>query len=124
MRRLRPLALFTALPSGRAGDYVARTRCAPRAYQSNDYDGAVAALEKEAKDVEIERLLYLPGKWSVLHAPARHRGLAEADRLAPAGRDLGGRGGWHAAREHARAYRGVTERLMVSVVQALNYAAR
>ncbi|HSP77246.1 MAG TPA: hypothetical protein VLQ93_01860, partial [Myxococcaceae bacterium] len=125
------LALTGAvLLSGCAGDYVARTRGVRSAYESEEYAAALSRLEElEKRGSEKDRLLVLLDRGMVLHAAGRWTEsipvLAEAERLA-AELDVvsvSEEAGTLLTNERERAYRGEDfERLMISVLQALNYA--
>jgi uncharacterized protein len=117
------------LLSGCAGNYVARTQGVRAAYQAEAYDVALNRLEAlERGGSEKDRLLLLLDRGMVLHASGRWSEsipvLAEADRLA-AELDVvsvSEEAGTLLTNERERAYRGEDfERLMVSVLQALNY---
>jgi hypothetical protein len=125
------LALVGALLwSGCAGDYVARTRGMRTAYQSEDYPRALRDLEGAAKDGgEKDRLLVLLDKGMVLHAAGRwadsNAVLEEAERLSEQldAISVTEEAGALVSNERQRAYRGEDfEKLMISVLQALNYA--
>jgi hypothetical protein len=125
------LALAGAvLLSGCAGDYVARTRQLRTAYESESYERALAELDAVARqDTGKDRLLVLLDRGMVLHAAGRWhesiRTLAKAERLA-AELDVisvSEEAGTLLTNERERAYRGEDfEKLMISVLQALNYA--
>ncbi|HEX8704278.1 MAG TPA: hypothetical protein VF815_35935, partial [Myxococcaceae bacterium] len=111
-------------------DYVARTRGLRTAYEHEAYEHALTELEAVARqDTGKDRLLVLLDRGMVLHAAGRWREslqvLAEADRLA-AELDVvsvSEEAGTLLTNERERAYRGEDfERLMISVLQALNYA--
>jgi len=118
------------LLSGCAGDYVARTRGVRAAYQSEDYARALEALEGAAKaGVEKDRLLVLLDKGMVLHAAGKwaesNAVLEEAERLSTQldAVSVSEEAGALITNERQRAYRGEDfEKLMISVLQALNYA--
>jgi uncharacterized protein len=125
------LALVSVvLLSGCAGDYVARTRGVRSAYESESYEAALAQLDAVARHgTEKDQLLVLLDRGMVLHAAGKWRDsipvLAEADRLAG---DLdtlsvSEEAGTLVTNERERAYRGEDfEKLMISVLQALNHA--
>lgn len=126
------LALLSLLLlSGCAGDYVARTRGVRAAYQSEDYSRALDALEATARTaVEKDRLLVLLDKGMVLHASKQwaesNTVLEEAERLSQQldAISVSEEAGALLTNERQRAYRGEDfEKLMISVLQALNYAA-
>ncbi|WP_208726368.1 COG3014 family protein [Corallococcus terminator] len=126
------LLFITALGllSGCASDYVARTASARSAYQSSDYPRALRELDGEEKGApERDQLLLLLDKGMVLHAASQWeestKVLAEADRLS--GElditSVSEEAGVLLSNERRRAYRGEDfEKLMISVLQALNYA--
>ena len=111
-----------------AGDYVARTRGIREAYQAHDYNQALSGIDRETKGAEIDRLLALLDKGMILHSAGRYQEsievLAEADRLS---RQLdvvsiSEEAKTLVSNERERAYRGEDfEKLMISVLQALNY---
>ncbi|MCP3144093.1 COG3014 family protein [Pyxidicoccus xibeiensis] len=118
------------LLSGCAGDYVARTRGVRAAYQSENYPDALEALDSAAKEgVEKDRLLVLLDKGMVLHAARKwaesNAVLEEAEKLADQldAVSVSEEAGALVTNERQRAYRGEDfEKLMISVIQALNYA--
>ncbi|ATB27893.1 COG3014 family protein [Melittangium boletus] len=118
------------LLSGCAGDYVARTRALRGAYESGDYDRALGELDAVAKqDSGNDSLLVLLDRGMVLHSAGRWREslqvLAQADRLASEldAVSVSEEAGALITNERRRAYRGEDfEKLMISVLQALNYA--
>ncbi|RJS25771.1 hypothetical protein DRW03_04645 [Corallococcus sp. H22C18031201] len=134
--RRRPLgrgALVFAsllLLSGCATDYVARTQVSRVAYQSEDYARALTALETEAQQAPPQdRLLLLLDKGMVQHASGRWADsiatLTEADRLSGELDAVSVReeAMTLVSNERQRAYSGEDfEKLMISVLQALNYA--
>jgi len=112
-----------------AGDYVARTSAARRAYQSYDYNGALSEIEYEVKGPEVDRLLALLDEGMILHAAGRYHEsigvLAEAGRLSQQLDvvSISEEAKTLISNERERAYRGEDfEKLMISVLQALNYA--
>ncbi|WP_163995283.1 COG3014 family protein [Pyxidicoccus caerfyrddinensis] len=122
--------LSLVLLSGCAGDYVARTRGVRMAYQSEDYARALDALEAAAKaGVEKDRLLVLLDKGMVLHSAGQwtesNTVLEQAERLSEQldAVSVSEEAGALLTNERQRAYRGEDfEKLMISVLQALNYA--
>jgi hypothetical protein len=118
------------LLSGCATDYVARTHGARRAYEGEDYTRALRALDAEQKQgSEKDRLLVLLDRGMVLHAAGQWAEsievLAEADRLSAEldAISVSEEAGALLTNERQRAYRGEDfEKLMISVLQALNYA--
>ncbi|ACL65232.1 conserved hypothetical protein [Anaeromyxobacter dehalogenans 2CP-1] len=133
MRRARAaaMALGAVLLSGCAGDYVSRTRAMREAYQAGDHDRAAALAEAEVRrGPERDRLLALLDQGMILHAARRWEEslpvLARAERLAASleAISVSEEGRALLENERARAYRGEDfEKLMINVVQALNYAA-
>ncbi len=130
MLALAGMVLYGVLLSGCAGDYVARTRNLRSAYEHEAYEHALTELDAVAKqDTGKDTLLVLLDRGMVLHAAGRWRDsiqvLAKADRLA-AELDVvsvSEEAGTFLTNERERAYRGEDfERLMISVLQALNYA--
>ncbi|MFN0062386.1 MAG: COG3014 family protein [Myxococcaceae bacterium] len=114
---------------GCAGDYVARTRSIRQAYEAEKYDAALAELGRQEKEPGKDRLLYLMDRGMVLHAAQRYeesiKVLAEADRLAKELDVVSVSEEAHVllSNERERHYRGEDfEKLMISVLQALNYA--
>ncbi len=114
---------------GCAGDYVGRTRGVRQAYESNDYPRALSLLDDQAKGPELDRLLILMDRGMILHAAGKYEesiaALAEADRLAQLLDVVSVSEEAKAllTNERQRAYRGEDfEKLMISVLQALNYA--
>src|SRR5215831_6551130 len=112
-----------------AGDYVARTGGARQAYQSYDYDRALSEIEHEVRGPEVDRLLALLDEGMILHAAGRYQDsigvLAEADKLSQQLDvvSISEEAKTLISNERQRAYRGEDfEKLMISVLQALNYA--
>lgn len=134
--RVRPpgwsvLALASLfLLSGCTADYVARTRPVRMAYQSGDYPRALRTLESESHGEHVQdRLLVLLDKGMVLHAAGQWEEsiavLAEADRLSGEldAISVSEEAKTFVGNERQRVYRGEDfEKLMISVLQALNYA--
>ena len=118
------------LLSGCAGDYVARTRGVRAAYQAENYPDALKALDAAAKaGVEKDRLLVLLDKGMVLHAAGQwaesNAVLEDAEKLSQQLDyvSVTEEAGALLSNERQRAYRGEDfEKLMISVLQALNYA--
>jgi hypothetical protein len=116
--------------AGCAGDYVARTRAVREAYEAEDYPRALDRLaDEEQHGHPNDRLLILLDRGMVLHAAGRWEEsiqvLAAADRLSQEldGISLREEAGVLLSNERHRAYRGEDfEKLMISVLQALNYA--
>src|SRR5262249_2422103 len=112
-----------------AGDYVARTSGMRQAYQSYDYNRALSDAEGEIKGPDVDRLLALLDKGMILHAAGRYQEsigvLADADRLSQQLDvvSISEEAKTLLSNERERAYRGEDfEKLMISVLQALNYA--
>lgn len=124
------LTTLTLALSGCASDYVARTHQVRRAYQDYDHSRALKKLEQEAeKGPENDRLLALMDQGMVLHAAGQYqesiRVLAEAEKRAESLEivSVSEEAATLLANERQRAYRGEDfERLMISTLQALNYA--
>ncbi len=118
------------LLTGCAGDYVARTGGLRSAYESEAYDRALRELSVVAREgSKKDRLLVLLDRGMVLHAAERWRDslqvLAEADRLSAEldSISVSEEAGALVTNERERAYQGEDfEKLMISVLQALNYA--
>jgi hypothetical protein len=115
---------------GCAGDYVARTHGIREAYQAENYPRALEMLSDEAEHGHPnDQLLVLLDQGMVLHAAGRWeestRVLGQADRLSQQldGVSIREEAGALLSNERQRAYRGEDfEKLMISVLQALNYA--
>lgn len=118
------------LLAGCAGDYVARTHGIREAYQAENYPRALEMLDHEGEHGNPnDQLLVLLDRGMVLHSAGRWEEsiqvLGQADRLS---RELDGisireEAGALLSNERQRAYRGEDfEKLMISVLQALNYA--
>ncbi len=108
---------------------MARTRAVRQAYEASDYARALSLLDGQAKGPELDRLLILMDRGMILHAAGRYQesiaALAEADRLAQQLDviSLSEEAKALLTNERQRAYRGEDfEKLMISVLQALNYA--
>lgn len=124
------LASVLLLSSGCAGDYVSRTRGVRSAYQQGDYSRALSTLEAATKEgPEQDRLLVLMDKGMVLHAAGQwaesNAVLEEAERLSEQvdSVSVSEEAKTLVTNERQRTYRGEDfEKLMISVLQALNYA--
>jgi uncharacterized protein len=124
------LVLGPLLLAGCAGDYVARTRGVREAYEREDYGRALenlSSLQQEGHPKDA--LLVLLDRGMVLHAAGRWEEslqvLAEADRLSGEldAISVTEEAGALLSSERQRAYRGEDfEKLMITVLQALNYA--
>ena len=129
MLRLAAIAALLSIATGCAGDYVARTRGVRAAYEQQDYPRALGELKALDRDgSEKDRLLVLLDRGMVLHSAGKWAEsiavLAEADRLAAQldAVSVTEEAGAFLSNERQRAYRGEDfERLMISVLQALNY---
>ena len=129
-RSLLAAAIAAAFLAGCATDYVSRTKAVRNAYESYDTDAAKKALEQEfPKDPGNDKLLVLLDFGMIAHAGGRWEEsigyLSQADRLT--GEldvvSVSEEAGALLTNERNRAYRGEDfERLMISVLQALNYA--
>jgi hypothetical protein len=124
-----PLVALSILLPACAGDYVSRTQGIRRAYETYDYARALDLLQKEAKGSQIDRLLVLLDRGMILHSAGRFDEsiavLAEADRLSQQldGTSISEEAKALLSNERERAYRGEDfEKLMITVLQALNYA--
>jgi hypothetical protein len=126
------LLLLAALPfAGCATDYVSRTKDVRQAYEAYDHAGALFRLEKEAQaKSDRDRLLVLMDKGMLQHADGQFaeslRTLAEAEKLSDQLEtvSLSEESSALLSSDRQRAYRGEDfERLMINVLQALNYAA-
>ncbi|MBX7116212.1 MAG: hypothetical protein K1X64_17925 [Myxococcaceae bacterium] len=135
MRGTVRLLLFVVGPwwlaTGCAGGYIARTAQVRQAWQAGEPKLAVTMLDEAwtSGPSEKDKLLYLFDKGMLLHAAgeweASIKVLAEADDLAQKLNftSVSEEAGSVLVNESVRAYRGEDfERLMVSVLQALNYA--
>lgn len=127
---LLPLAAWGVLTAGCAGDYVSRTRHFREAYEAYDYPRALKEIDREADGPKDDRLLVLMDKGMMLHAAGRYaesiRVLAEADKLSQELDfvSVSEEAATLITNERERAYRGEDfEKLMLTVLQALNYAA-
>lgn len=115
---------------GCAGDYVARTHGIREAYQAENYPRALEMLDHEAEHGSPnDQLLVLLDRGMVLHSAGRWEEsiqvLGQADRLSQQldGISIREEAGALLSNERQRAYRGEDfEKLMISVLQALNYA--
>jgi len=124
-----PLVALSILFPACAGDYVGRTQGVRRSYEAQDYARALKLLDDEAKGPQVDRLLVLLDRGMILHAAGHFdesiAALAEADRLSQQldGISISEEAKALLSNERQRAYRGEDfEKLMISVLQALNYA--
>ncbi len=123
------LASVLLLSSGCAGDYVARTRGVRSAYQQGDYTRALASLESATREGPAQdQLLVMMDKGMVLHAAGKwaesNAVLEEAERLSEQldSVSVSEEAKTLVSNERQRTYRGEDfEKLMISVLQALNY---
>lgn len=124
------MVLGPLLLAGCAGDYVARTHGIREAYQAENYPRALELLDHEAEHGSPnDQLLVLLDRGMVLHSAGRWEEslqvLGQADRLSQQldGISIREEAGALLSNERQRAYRGEDfEKLMISVLQALNYA--
>jgi hypothetical protein len=123
-------ALCAVLGTGCAGDYIARTRGYRQAYEAYRYPEAEQGFASEvASGPQIDHLLALMDQGMVLHAEGKLaesiQVLAQADKLS---QQLDFTSVSEEAKvlissERERVYRGEDfEKLMISTLQALNYA--
>ena len=127
-----PVALgaLALLLTGCAGDYIARTAGYRRAYESYQYPPAIQGFAGEVQSgPEIDRLLAMMDEGMVLHAAGKFEEsiqvLAEADKLSERIDfvSVSEEAKVLISSERERAYRGEDfEKLMISTLQALNYA--
>lgn len=123
-------ALSLLFSSGCATDYVARTSQARTAYEQADYKDALKALDEAGKEApERDKLLLLLDRGMYQHAAGEYaasiKTLAEADRLSQQldVTSISEEAGVLLSNERHKHYRGEDfEKLMISVLQALNYA--
>jgi hypothetical protein len=127
---LRAVVLALVLCSC-ATQYAARTADVRAAYTAYDEAKALALLDQhfENRDPGIDKLLVLLDRGTVLHAAGRweesKQVLAQADELSQQLDSISvtEEAGTMLANETVRVYRGEAfEKLMISVLQALNYA--
>jgi uncharacterized protein len=127
-----PVALgaLAVLLSGCAGDYVARTKGYRQEYQSYRYPPAVQGFSGEvASGPQIDSLLAMMDEGMLLHASGQLEQsiqvLAQADKLSERldFTSVSEEAKVLLSSERERAYRGEDfEKLMISTLQALNYA--
>ena len=127
-----PVALgaLALLLTGCAGDYVARTAGYRRAYESYQYPPAIQGFDSEIKSgPQIDQLLSMMDEGMVLHAAGKFeesiKVLAQADKLSERLDfvSVSEEAKVLISSERERAYRGEDfEKLMISTLQALNYA--
>ena len=127
-----PVALgaLAVLLTGCAGDYVARTAGYRHAYESYQYPPAIQGFDGEIKSgPQIDQLLAMMDEGMVLHAAGKFeesiKVLAEADKLSERldFTSVSEEAKVLLSSERERAYRGEDfEKLMISTLQALNYA--
>jgi len=124
---LKALAL---LLTGCAGDYVARTAGYRHAYEAYQYAPAIQGFGSEVTSgPQIDKLLAMMDQGMVLHAAGKFdesiKVLAEADKLSERldFTSVSEEAKVLLSSERERAYRGEDfEKLMISTLQALNYA--
>jgi uncharacterized protein len=127
-----PVALgaLVLLLTGCAGDYIARTAGYRHAYEAYQYPPAIQGFANEVQSgPQIDRLLALMDQGMVLHAAGKFeesiKVLAEADKLSERldFTSVSEEAKVLLSSERERAYRGEDfEKLMISTLQALNYA--
>ena len=127
-----PVALgaLALLLTGCAGDYIARTQGYRRAYETYQYPPAIQGFDGEIKaGPTIDQLLAMMDEGMVLHASGKFeesiKVLAEADKLSERLDfvSVSEEAKVLLSSERERAYRGEDfEKLMISTLQALNYA--
>jgi hypothetical protein len=127
-----PVALgaIALLLTGCAGDYIARTAGYRRAYESYQYPPAIQGFAGEAQSgPQIDQLLAMMDEGMVLHAAGKFEEsiqvLAQADKLSERLDfvSVSEEAKVLISSERERAYRGEDfEKLMISTLQALNYA--
>ncbi len=127
-----PVALgaIALLLTGCAGDYIARTAGYRRAYESYNYPPAIQGFAGEASSgPQIDQLLAMMDQGMVLHADGKFEEsiqvLAQADKLSERLDfvSVSEEAKVLISSERERAYRGEDfEKLMISTLQALNYA--
>jgi hypothetical protein len=127
-----PVALgaLALLLTGCAGDYIARTAGYRHAYESYQYPPAIQGFDGEIKSgPQIDQLLALMDEGMTLHAAGKFEEsiqvLAQADKLSERLDfiSVSEEAKVLVSSERERAYRGEDfEKLMISTLQALNYA--
>jgi uncharacterized protein len=127
-----PVALgaLALLLTGCAGDYIARTAGYRHAYETYQYPPAVQGFDSEVKSgPQIDQLLAMMDEGMVLHAAGKYdesiKVLAQADKLSERLDfvSVSEEAKVLISSERERAYRGEDfEKLMISTLQALNYA--
>jgi uncharacterized protein len=127
-----PVALgaLALLLTGCAGDYVARTAGYRHAYETYQYPPAIQGFDGEIKSgPQIDQLLAMMDEGMVLHAAGKFeesiKVLAQADKLSERLDfvSVSEEAKVLISSERERAYRGEDfEKLMISTLQALNYA--
>jgi hypothetical protein len=127
-----PVALgaLALLLTGCAGDYVARTAGYRHAYEAYQYPPAIQGFDGEIKSgPQIDQLLAMMDEGMVLHAAGKFeesiKVLAQADKLSERLDfvSISEEAKVLISSERERAYRGEDfEKLMISTLQALNYA--
>lgn len=124
------LGAIALLLTGCAGDYIARTAGYRRAYESYQYPPAIQGFSGEVSSgPQIDQLLALMDEGMVLHAAGKFEEsiqvLAQADKLSERLDfvSVSEEAKVLISSERERAYRGEDfEKLMISTLQALNYA--
>ncbi|RPH70325.1 MAG: hypothetical protein EHM78_11985 [Myxococcaceae bacterium] len=124
------LGALALLLTGCAGDYIARTAGYRHAYEAYQYPPAIQGFGSEVKSgPQIDQLLALMDQGMVLHAAGKFEEsiqvLAQADKLSERldFTSVSEEAKVLLSSERERAYRGEDfEKLMISTLQALNYA--
>lgn len=127
--RVVAAALFALILSG-CGGYIRQTSDIRKAYEVGENLRALELFEKEKKDLrDKDKLLSLLDEGMLLHAAGKYdesiKVLAEADRLSGTLETVSvtEEAGTFLTNEGERAYKGEDfEKLMISVLQALNYS--
>lgn len=129
--RFAALLALVCLGTGCAGGYLRQTSDIREAYEASEYEKAIALFAREEKQIRSDdRLLFLLDKGMVLHSAGKFdesiQVLTEADRLSQQLDvvSVSEEASTLLSNEAERAYRGESfEKLMISVLQALNYAS-
>ena len=124
------LGAVALLLTGCAGDYIARTAGYRHAYEAYNYPPAIQGFGSEAQSgPQIDQLLAMMDQGMVLHAAGKFEEsiqvLAQADKLSERLDfvSVSEEAKVLISSERERAYRGEDfEKLMISTLQALNYA--
>lgn len=127
--RVVAAALFALILSG-CGGYIRQTSDIRKAYEVGENIRALELFEKQKKDLrDKDKLLALLDEGMLLHSAGKYdesiKVLAEADRLSSTLETVSvtEEAGTFLSNEGERAYKGEDfEKLMISVLQALNYS--